>query len=91
MKPILYKSYVIEPTSGKGYQFWKQDQGIDMDNVYYADSVEDAKDSISEEIMTDSEYHFVETKTGITKFLWIEDAVKFASRFNGSLLRVENI
>lgn len=87
MKPISYKGYTIEPTSGKGYQFWKQDQGIDMDNVYYAESVEDAEYQIMGIIVEQSPLWSVKSKGGIVEsFSWLTDAVLVAERCGGVLL-----
>lgn len=94
MKPILYKTYIIEEEThpwaikhnfGK-IRFHKPDG-----KIFNTDSIEEAKDMILEKIMMEAPPHFVETKVSLTKFNWIEDAIKFASKWNGSLLRVENI
>lgn len=95
MKPILYKGYLIEedndPWANKysgPIRYWMQDGGI----VHSADSVEEAKDLIMQKMFVFQPKHEVLLHNGkVYPFDWIEDAIKFASKWNGSLLRVENI
>jgi hypothetical protein len=66
-------------------------------NCKWADTIEDAKDLISEKIMTELPAWRVETFNPlnggqiITKFWHIVDAVVFASKRNGNLLNIESI
>lgn len=74
---------------GDGYRY--------CGNCKWADSIEDAKDLISEKIMTELPVWKVETFDPlnggliITKFWHIVDAVVFASARNGNLLNIESI
>jgi hypothetical protein len=79
--------------------FFPTEQGIDHDwdgeryvgNCKWASCIEEAKDEIMEKIVCSKPLHKVETKSkvgtgfNITKFEWLEDAVKFATMFNGVL------
>lgn len=65
-------------------------------NCRWADSIEEAKDEIFEKVMTEKPVYLVKTKgpywflgiqqINLTKFWWIEEAVKFALKENGILL-----
>src|SRR5688572_1487575 len=63
-------------------------------NCGFASSLEESKDAISEKIMTEQPAYLVETtvKLGgfelknITKFWWIQDAIRFAALWNGTPL-----
>jgi hypothetical protein len=63
-------------------------------NCKWADSLEKAKDAILEKIMTEQPAYLVETKVklggfelkNITKFWWINDAIRFAALWNGTPL-----
>lgn len=86
------------------FMFYPTEQGIQHDadgdsegwrytgNCKWADSIEEAKDQISEIVMMAAPMHKVLVDHGqraytITKFEWFEDAVKFAVRFKGQLMQ----
>lgn len=60
-------------------------------NCKWADSVEEAKDTIDEIIFSERPDHVVVMNGREYKWSWIEDAVKFAAKWNGNLLSVQNI
>jgi hypothetical protein len=84
------------------YMFYPTSEGIqhdaDGDSEGYrytgtckcADSIEDAKDRICEIIIESQPVWKVQTKVSITKFNWLNDAIRFADRFNGQLIPVIN-
>jgi hypothetical protein len=92
MKPV----FMYYPTA-EGEQHDANLDGEDYrytGNCKWADSLEEAKDAISEKIMTSQPAYLVETtvKLGgfelknITKFWWINDAIRFAALWNGTPL-----
>jgi hypothetical protein len=89
-----YKNYNIEKDSqyfNNEFRFYPKEGRNDS---RFADSIEEAKDSIDEIIMKQTEPYKVETiinlggfrLRNITKFDWISDAIKFAVKFNGKPL-----
>jgi hypothetical protein len=84
------------------YMFYPTEQGVQHDadgdsegwkytgNCKWTDSMEDAKDQISELVIQQIPFWQVQTSYGrgygLTKFTWLEDAVKFAARFNGQII-----
>jgi hypothetical protein len=89
-----YKNYNIEKDSqyfNNEFRFYPKEERNDSK---WADSIEEAKDSIDETIMKQTEPYLVETiiykgsfrLRNITKFDWISDAIKFAVRFDGKPL-----
>lgn len=99
MEAIEYKGYTIQSALSPfgGFDYFPTAQGMDEDNVKRADTIEDAKDEISEKIMTELPAWKVETFNPlnggsiITEFWHIVDAVVFASKRNGNLLNIESI
>lgn len=99
MEAIQYKQHTIQPSWSPfgGFDYFPTEEGMDEDNVKRADTIEDAKDEISEKIMTSLPTWKVETfnplngNSNYTKFDWIVDAVKFASQVPGNLLNIESI
>jgi hypothetical protein len=101
MEAIQYKGYTIESSLSPfgGFEYFPTKQGRDDDydvvdgdykycgNVRHADTLEEAKDEISEKIMTSLPAHKVATQNGknITKFWWLSEAVDFAVKFKGDL------
>lgn len=107
---MIYRGYTIEPSHSPfgGFDFFPTEQGRDDDydydgeryrycgNVKHASTIEEAKDSIDEEIMMSIPPYKVWTfgkypiggrpQLNITKFIWISDAVKFAAKFNGEIM-----
>jgi hypothetical protein len=102
IQPDFRNHYNREPE----YMYYPTAEGINHDadcdddgyhycgNCKWADSLEEAKDAISEKIMTSQPAYLVETtvKLGgfelknITKFWWINDAIRFAALWNGTPL-----
>lgn len=97
MEAIQYKGYTIQPSWSPfgGYDYFPTAEGMDEDNVKRADTIEEAKDEISEKIMTSLPSWQVTTPhqrgENITKFDWIVDAVKFAIKVNGNLPQIQSI
>lgn len=112
MEAITYKGWTIQEDPENWtdrFIFFPTAEGIQHDaecdengwhycgNCKWADSIEDAKDEISEKIMTSLPTWKVETfnplngNSNYTKFDWIVDAVKFASQVPGNLLNIESI
>lgn len=102
MEAIQYKGYTIESSHSPfgGFDYFPTEHGrnddYDLDgddlkycgNVRQASTLEEAKDWISEKIMTSAPAHRVITQNGknITKFWWLSAAVDFAVKFKGELL-----
>lgn len=78
-----------------------KDHDCDMDsdgyhycgNVKWASTIEEAKDAIMEKIMQEKPAYLVKTYSSehklhfnLTKFWWIEEALSFADKFNGTPL-----
>jgi hypothetical protein len=80
------------------FMFYPTEEGIQDDadcdgdgfhycgNCQWADTIEEAKDLISEKIMTEAPEHKVKINSREYSFPWIEDAVRFAEYWNGILL-----
>lgn len=88
------------------YMYYPTSEGVNHDadldgedyrytgNCKWADSLEEAKDAITEKIMTEHPAYLVETKVklggfelkNITKFWWIDEAMRFAYLWNGTPL-----
>jgi hypothetical protein len=101
----IEEDYFINPYSkDPSYMFYPTEQGAQHDadgdsegfrycgNCKWTDSIEDAKDQISEIVMMAAPLHKVLVDHGqraytITKFEWFEDAVKFAVRWKGQLMQ----
>lgn len=59
-------------------------------NCKWADSIEEAKDEISGTIMVALPDHIVKMNGRFYPFPWIEDAMKFAIKYDGELYPVIN-
>lgn len=97
-RAIMYRGYIIEPTSNGcpygGYDFYPASEGRNDDadydgesyhytgNVGFASSIDDAKDQIFEKIMTSTQDHKVVMNGRPYYFPWIDDAIKFAVKWN---------
>lgn len=80
------------------YMFYPTEQGIDHDadydgesyrycgNCKWADSIDEAKDSIDEIIMMAQPKHEVRMNDRVYPFDWFTDAVTFCNLFNGEML-----
>lgn len=84
------------------FMFYPTKQGIQHDadgdsegwrytgNCKWADSIEEAKDQISEIVIQQIPFWQVRTSYGhgygITKFDWFDEAARFAARFNGQII-----
>lgn len=93
---LTYKGYTIERTSSyfPGYDYFPTNEGrqddADLDgedyiycgNVRHADSIDDAKDAIWEKVMVAIPQHKVVMNKQDYYFDWVEDAIKFAVKWN---------
>jgi hypothetical protein len=108
IEPVQYKGYsiVMDCVTMSRFMYYPTNEGpqhyCDWDgscykycgNCGWAQTIEEAKDAISEKIMTKQPAYLVETtvKLGgfelknITKFWWINDAIRFAALWNGTPL-----
>jgi hypothetical protein len=83
-EPISYKGWIIEPADswpaslGFKYQYYRQAD----ERMYHAYTLEEAKDDICERIMTSLPEHKVVVNGREYFFAWIEDAIKFAVKWN---------
>jgi hypothetical protein len=96
-QPIIYKGYFIEPETepwaikyGRPFKYYLAGENSEGEDVKWASSIDDAKDQISEKIMAKIPDHIVELNGRHYSFPWIEEAVKFASLWNGSLYPICN-
>lgn len=97
-QPIFYRGYTIEPCEHlykPAFMYYPTEQGIDAEyddgwksNVRIAGTLEEAKDAIHEKVMTSLPNHKVIVNGREYDFSWIEDAIKFAIRFNAEQLWV---
>ena len=95
---ITYRGYTIEPSTSYfgGYEYYPTEEGRNDDaeivgdppeysycgNVKHADTIDEAKDAIWEKVMTSMPQHKVVMNKRDYYFEWIEDAMKFAIRWN---------
>ena len=95
---ITYRGYTIEPSTSYfgGYEYYPTEEGRNDDaeivgdppeysycgNVKHADTIDEAKDAIWEKVMTSMPQHKVVMNKRDYYFDWIEDAMKFAIRWN---------
>src|SRR5690606_19020568 len=95
---VLYRGYIIEPSTSYfgGYEYYPANEGRNDDaevvgdppeyrycgNVRHASTLEEAKDEIWEKVMTSIPQHKVVMNNRPYYFDWVEDAIKFAIKWN---------
>lgn len=84
---MIYKGHTIEKSTSHfgGFDFFPTESGRD-EVTYRADTIEEAKDRISEHVMKEAPLHEVQINDRIYPFEWIEEATGFADLWNGTML-----